>query len=204
MPLFKLFLATNHKPYIANQDEGIWRRIRLIPFEKSIPKEEQNPHLVEDVLLPELAGILSWSVQGCLARQDTGLQPPARVLAATEDYRDEMDALAPFIEECFVRGDGYQTPSSAIQEAYVQWCQRNNIRKPLGPKNFISKLKDRGYKDYRTSTGRGLCGLKPKLTTLNKTGLNIDTFHFPWILRSSFPCEFLLAGEISCSDVGIA
>jgi putative DNA primase/helicase len=45
VPAFKLFLATNHKPHIRNPDEGIWRRIRLVPFDKSIPKAERNLHL---------------------------------------------------------------------------------------------------------------------------------------------------------------
>jgi putative DNA primase/helicase len=41
-PQFKLWLGTNHKPTIRGQDEGVWRRIRLIPFETSIPREKQD------------------------------------------------------------------------------------------------------------------------------------------------------------------
>src|SRR5207244_6508249 len=35
----KVLLACNHKPEIRGADLGIWRRIRLIPFEVTIPPD---------------------------------------------------------------------------------------------------------------------------------------------------------------------
>ena len=173
-PCFTLFLATNHKPHIANQDEGIWRRIRLIPFEKSIPKDAQDPHLVEEVLVPELPGILTWAVQGCVAWQDGGLRPPARVLEATEAYREEMDNLGPFIEACFVIRDDYRTPSADISQVYVQWCKDNNIKRPLAQNTLIAKLVERGFPRYRTNKGRGLERLKPKVSWNHTGNLHVN------------------------------
>ena len=42
-PKFKLWMFGNHKPIITGQDEGIWRRIRQIPFEVIIPEKKRKP-----------------------------------------------------------------------------------------------------------------------------------------------------------------
>ena len=38
----KLFVAGNHKPQIRGSDEGIWRRIDLIPFTVTIPADRRD------------------------------------------------------------------------------------------------------------------------------------------------------------------
>src|SRR6185437_15836956 len=57
-----LWLAANHKPIVRNNDLGIWRRIRLVPFTVTIPNDEQDRELPEK-LLKELPGILAWAVE---------------------------------------------------------------------------------------------------------------------------------------------
>ncbi len=44
-PQFKLWLATNYKPEVADTSEGFWRRIRLIPFDVQIPPAERDKRL---------------------------------------------------------------------------------------------------------------------------------------------------------------
>lgn len=92
-PQFKLFLVTNHKPRITGTDEGIWRRIRLIPFTVTIPDKERDKQLREK-LQKELPGILAWAVRGCLAWRRDGLGESKQVSQATAEYRREMDPLA--------------------------------------------------------------------------------------------------------------
>jgi putative DNA primase/helicase len=85
-PMFKLWLAVNHKPVVQGTDHAIWRRIRLLPFIVTIPVAEQDKRLAEK-LQSELPGILRWAVEGCLAWQQEGLEPPLVVKRATGDYR---------------------------------------------------------------------------------------------------------------------
>lgn len=63
-PQFKLFLAANHKPVIKGDDYAIWRRVRLVPFEVTVPEGEQDRDLPEK-LRAELPGILNWAIEGC-------------------------------------------------------------------------------------------------------------------------------------------
>src|SRR5262249_51948077 len=98
-PMFKLWLAVNHRPVVQRTDHAIWRRMRLLPFMVTIPAAEQDKRLPEK-LQAELPGILRWTVESCLAWQQEGLEPPAAVKQATEDYRAEMDVIAAFIQKC--------------------------------------------------------------------------------------------------------
>jgi len=63
-PQFKLFLACNHKPEIRGTDEGIWRRVKLVPFDVTIPPKERDKRLLVK-LRAELPGILNWALEGC-------------------------------------------------------------------------------------------------------------------------------------------
>ena len=70
----KLVIVGNHKPQIAGTDEGIWRRVQLVPFEFTIPAAQRDPTL-PGKLMSELPGILAWMVRGCLKWRQSGLKP---------------------------------------------------------------------------------------------------------------------------------
>src|SRR5581483_6851438 len=99
MPEFKLWLATNHKP-IVRGDKAIWRRLKLVPFEVSIPLDQQKPrHEVMEMFAAEHSGILNWAIKGCLDWQRNGLGVPEEVVNATRDYEAEQDTFAMFLED---------------------------------------------------------------------------------------------------------
>lgn len=118
-PSFKLWLSTNHLPRIQGGDEGIWRRIRLIPFSVTLPEDAVDPHL-PDKLAAEAPGILAWAVEGCLRWRAEGLRPPDAVREATDGYREQCDALQPFFRAC-CRLEGRATARD-LYDAYVAWC----------------------------------------------------------------------------------
>src|SRR5262249_7628395 len=93
-PTPQAVLVTNPKPTVTGTDNGIWRRIRLIPFTARFPDGDlrTDPHLPEK-LASEVEGILAWCVRGCLEWQQIGLKAPQRVLAATEEYRADEDVV---------------------------------------------------------------------------------------------------------------
>ena len=111
-PTHKIFLATNHKPEIRDTDNAIWRRVRLIPFNVTIPDAEQDRQLPEK-LKDEWTGILRWAVEWCLKLQQEELGLPKSVEVANQEYRSEMDILAPLIEDCCELGTGYEVKSNA-------------------------------------------------------------------------------------------
>ena len=154
-PQFKLFLATNHRPAIRGTDNGIWRRVRLIPFEVSIPENERDTQLLKK-LLEELPGILTWAVKGCMQWQAHGLGQAEVVKAATASYRAEMDTLGSFLEDRCYLGEKARERASVLYAAYIKWCQDNGERIET-QQCFGSRLTERGL----TSEKRGgVCSRK--------------------------------------------
>nr|WP_307191446.1 phage/plasmid primase, P4 family [Mesobacillus stamsii] len=142
-PEFKIFFTTNHKPIVKGDDEGIWRRIRLIPFTHTIPKEEVDKQLPEK-LKAELPGILRWAVDGCLKWQQEGLGEPKEVKAATDEYKEEMDLLSNFLDECCVMIPTVKIAVNEIHKAYMKWADENG-EYPMKQRVFSSRLQMRGF-----------------------------------------------------------
>lgn len=142
-PQFKPWMYGNHKPEIRGTDDAIWSRVRLVPFEVSFRGRE-------DLDLPakleaELSGILNWALRGCLDWQRTGLQPPAKVQAATDAYREEMDVFGPFIRECCVIHRRAEVPANDLWNAYKAWCANSGIHEQNQTK-FGRYLSSKGWK----------------------------------------------------------
>ena len=146
-PEGKLWLATNHKPQIRGTDDGIWRRIHLIPFTVQIPEAERDRHLTGK-LRAELPGILAWAVRGCLDWIAGGLAPPKAVTGATEGYRREQDTLGDFLTACCTTGEGRWAYSTDLYDAYATYTGERVTRKAFG-----AALAEKGFDAGRIGHG---------------------------------------------------
>lgn len=152
-PEFKIWIGTNHKPIIRGTDTGIWRRIRLIPFEVNIPKEKVDKNL-KYKLRKELPQILKWAVEGCIKWQTEGLALPKCVDQATKEYKVEMDILASFMESCleidYVNGD--LVPAQDLFNLYVAWAKKNNEFE-MTSRKFFTEIGKKLPEKVRKSSG---------------------------------------------------
>ena len=151
-PSYKIFLATNHRPIIQGTDPAIWRRIKLIPFNITIPELDRDRHLLHK-LKQELPGILAWAVQGCMEWKKNGLGEPDEVKEATREYRNEMDVLSQFISDCCEEDASSKELAKDLYESYCQWCAENR-EENLSKRMFGSKLKEKGYANKRVGQSR--------------------------------------------------
>lgn len=164
IPAYKVWLAVNHKPVIKGTDEGIWRRIRLIPFEASF-KENPDPYLGDD-LKDELSGILRWAVEGCLKWKDERLGMVEKVKSATKEYQHESDIVAQFLAECTIEKENAARKDSQSAEGvpkashraschrevkagilyntYKKWCEANG-EDPISSTAFGQRMKEKGF-----------------------------------------------------------
>lgn len=153
-PSHTLWLQTNHKPQANDATHGFWRRVRLVPFTVTIPKDEQDRYLT-DKLRVEAGGILRWIIEGAVKYLSEGLEPPAKIAAATDEYREEEDDLGEFIAWCgLVPDDNSFMASRSVFEAYTRWAQIAD-QKPLGQRTLTRRLVERGFKQVRQATARG-------------------------------------------------
>src|SRR5215218_2400826 len=148
-PTHKVFMAVNHKPEVRGTDTAIWRRLRLIPFEQTIPPTEQDKKLPQK-LEAELPGILRWALEGCLEWQHEGLQAPEEVRKATGAYRSEMDVIGAFLQDECEIGRECREPFTTLYKRYEEWCEDGGERAETRRK-FNARLKERGRFEARRS-----------------------------------------------------
>lgn len=147
-PEFKIWIATNHKPVVRGTDVGIWRRIKLIPFEVNIAKEKVDKNL-KYKLRQEFPQILAWAVEGCMMWQAQGIDEPKCVREATKDYKQEMDLIAGFVEQCVMVDytSNNKVMGADLFAIYRAWAKANNEWEMTAKKfgmEIIKKIPEKG------------------------------------------------------------
>lgn len=165
-PEFKIWMTTNHKPVIRGTDFGIWRRIRLIPFEVTIPPEKVDKQL-KYKFREEMPQILRWAVEGAILYREEGLEMPPCVLKATAEYKAEMDLMTSFMEACIVIDytEPKPIPANELYSIYTEWAKENN-EYVMTSRKFFGELGKRTPEKQRVSSG--VVYGKIKLTELAK------------------------------------
>jgi P4 family phage/plasmid primase-like protien len=149
-PTFALWMGANDRPAIRDDDEGMWSRMRCVPFTNPVPKAEQDPDLRATLAGPEHApAVLAWLVAGCLAWQKQGIGTCAAVGAATRSYRSDMNQAAGFFaDRCELTGDAAdEVPRKRMRQEYESWCRSNGVRHPLSADGLGQRLRSLGCGD---------------------------------------------------------
>lgn len=160
-PTFLIMLATNHKPSFRSQDEGLWRRVKLIPFKRYFTPAERD-YSLDAKLLAERPGIAAWAVRGAVQWYTSGLQDPGPVRNATREYRETSDTLAGFYPDTLrPTGDLSRVDGADVYNAYRDWCEAEGlqVREVWSRTTLYRALEERGIQRTRTSRGQALIGV---------------------------------------------
>jgi putative DNA primase/helicase len=152
-PTHKTIVTANHKPVVRGTDEGIWRRIHLLPFTVTIPTDEVEKNFREKHLDPELPGILNWMLKGLEAYQEIGLAPPAAVRGATEKYRKDMDVIALWLDQRCIVDPKASIASKAAYADYAQWGEDTGTW-VMKQNRFTRRLGEMGFARGKETDGR--------------------------------------------------
>lgn len=157
-PTHLIVLQTNHKPRVTGTDEGIWRRVKLIPFNVTIPPERRDATLGAK-LLAELPGILAWMVEGWRKYKAHGFKEPQAVKVATAEYRSASDHVGAFIEDRCNVGPTLSVNVGVLYMTYKSWCSENG-EYPLTQRALGLRLAERpGLAQGRSAQARTWRGL---------------------------------------------
>lgn len=151
-PQFKVWMSANHKPIIRGTDNGIWRRLKLLPFDASFPPAARDLTLPA-TLREEASGILRWAIDGCLAWNEDGLGSCDVVEAATASYREAQDVIGSFLKDRCSTGMMFSDTGARLYAAFRSWAEKNG-EYPLRNRDFAAALEDRGIVGKRTETGK--------------------------------------------------
>ncbi len=147
-PSFKLTISGNYRPKITGADEGIWRRVTLVPFTVWI--EKPNKRLAAELLASEASGILNWMLDGLRDWLDRGLVAPEEVRTATAEYRRDSDQLGRFLEACVLVAPGERVQSSLLHAVFNAWSKANSMTEWKG-RGFSDAMTERGFKKDKSS-----------------------------------------------------
>lgn len=165
-PTWVAFMPTNHRPIVKGDDHAIWRRLLPVPFTRNFDQDltlTKDPDRAEK-LAAEAAGILAWCVRGARAYQKDGLQPPAAVRKARDDYKSDMDLLGEWLDECCEVGPNHVESNARLWASWEAFAKaRGELRFIASAKSLGRRLQSKGFEVVRDTAGlrgRGLVGLR--------------------------------------------
>jgi len=154
-PAFTILMITNYLPKLPANDPATWARVRVIPFEVVIPKDQQDP-LLGSKLAAAADAVIAWAVEGLRDYQTGGLGEPASVESATQAYADSQDDIRRFVEaKCNDSPTNGGDTTTELLGAYQAWAAEEGIHQAhvLGRTKFGEALDNLGYHVVRSNRG---------------------------------------------------
>lgn len=163
VPSHTLVLYTNHLPKVGANDDGIWRRLIVIPFSAKITGKSDIKNYADYLVDKAGPAIMKWIVEGAEKAIGTHFQTdlPQAVRDAIDHYRDSNDWLGQFLEEHCDLDPSYEEKSSELYQAYRIACMQSGefIR---GTADFYGALEKAGFPKRRKNNARMIVGLRLK------------------------------------------
>lgn len=163
VPTHTLVLYTNHLPRVGANDDGIWRRLIVIPFNAKITGSGDKKNYAD--FLYENAGgaVLSWIIEGAekAIKNKYKLKVPKIVEYAINKYRENNDWLSAFIDECCELDVTFQQKSGEFYQEYRSYCARTG-EYTRSTTDFYAALENAGFERKKTKAGIIVRGIRLK------------------------------------------
>lgn len=160
-PCHTLVLYTNHLPRVSASDDGIWRRLIVIPFGAKITGNSDIKNYGEYLYDNAGDSILAWVIEGAkkVIELDYQIPVPACVQKAIDEYRNQNDWFGHFMEDCCDIDPSYKESSSGLYQAYRNYCVDTNdyVRNTA---DFYLALESAGYERVTQNRKRYFKGLR--------------------------------------------
>ena len=161
IPTHTLVLYTNHLPRVGANDDGIWRRLIVIPFEAKITGKSDIKNYSEYLYDNAGESILAWVIEGAkkVIELEYQIPVPESVQKAINEYRSQNDWFGHFLEDKCDIGEGYKESSSSLYQAYRNYCIDTNeyVRSTA---DFYYALESAGFERVVLNRKRYFKGLR--------------------------------------------
>ena len=162
-PSHMLVLYTNHLPRIKSTDDGIWRRMIVIPFTAKITGESDRKNFADYLFENAAESVLAWIIEGAKKIIESGyhIAVPKCVQTAINEYRVQNDWLHQFIADRCETGEDYMESSSLLYAEYRKYC--DSAREPVRHTgDFYNALEKAGFMRVEMKRKQMLRGLRIK------------------------------------------
>ena len=163
VPSHTLVLYTNHLPKVGANDDGIWRRLIVIPFNAKITGDNDIKNYADYLFDHAGSFIMSWIIEGAKKAYDMDFKVPLPkvVVDAIEAYREDNDWLGHFLADCCVLDKAASEKSGELYQAYRAYCLQNG-EFTRSTTDFYSSIEKSGFPKKKVKTGSFVYGLKLK------------------------------------------
>jgi putative DNA primase/helicase len=154
-PTWHVHVTFNDPPTISGTDDGIRRRLKVVPWRVSFRGANQD-RSVKDALEAEehRSGILNWCLCGIQQWLASGQLEAAAVAQATQEYVAEQDIFGTFITEECTPNPQEHVVFDAIQRHFRSWLeQRGENADRWTGRRVATELKRRGFEKDRPTSG---------------------------------------------------
>ncbi len=136
------WIPGNYLPIIEGTDEGIWRRIIVIPFDYSVPSDKEVTFSeLLTLFKSEYSGILNLALKGYKMYQEEGLNPPLCVENALNTYRYNSDLFRDFLNECCEIDKNKKCIAKELYQEYREYASTNG-NTALSNQKFYQRLEE--------------------------------------------------------------
>lgn len=147
----KLIISTNEMPIISDPTEGVWDRLKIIPFNYRVP-EDKIDRTLDETLWSERSGILNWMLEGLKRYQQSGLIEAPEMLYEKMRCREKTDPVSDFMKRWYVKSATGKTKAVDILNHFNQWAIDNDITLRLTDTMLKARLTSMKYIALRSDT----------------------------------------------------
>ena len=166
VPSHQVVLYTNHLPRVGANDDGIWRRLKVIPFNAKIQGSGDIKNYADYLYEKAAPAIMKWIIEGAekVTKSDHKVDDPKCVKDAVAAYREENDWLGHFLEDCCDVDPSYEEKSGEFYQQYRAYSLQNNeyVRSTT---DFYAAIDKAGFFRHKTNKGVMVQGVKLKTGT---------------------------------------
>ena len=151
----KFIFNCNELPKDVEHNNGFFRRWLIIPFDVTIPKEEQDTELHKKIIKNELSGVFNWVLDGLnrLLKQKQFSECKA-AKETLERYKTESDSVKMFVDEYDYKiSVSKEMPLQDLYKEYKYYCE-NFGNRICSQKTFSDRLKNAGFEIIKKNFGR--------------------------------------------------
>jgi P4 family phage/plasmid primase-like protien len=161
IPTHSIILFTNHLPKVSAMDDGIWRRLVVIPFNAKFEGKSDKKNYTNYLMEKAGGAILKWLIEGAKKAYDADFNTdtPAEVQAAIDKYRSDSDWFSHFVDECCEVGDSFKEKSGDLYAAYRAYCARVGDY-TRSTTDFYNELEARGFDRHKRKEGIFVMGMR--------------------------------------------
>jgi putative DNA primase/helicase len=137
-----LFVMTNYTPAIRESDHGTWRRLALVRFTKTFPKDDRFRARMARGAGGRREAVLAWVVEGArrwYANERVMPTAPDRVVADTRAWRQESDLVLAYLSERIVFDTSACVTTGDLLDDFNDWLSLRGHR-PWSDKTLSSRF----------------------------------------------------------------